>query len=195
VIIIALRNIICFAGIIVLSPLLMVVAFCVLIEDGMPIFFKQKRRGQNNKIFLIYKIRTMKKNTPELGTHDVDSIYKLKTGMLIRALKIDEFPQLVNVLKGNLNLVGPRPGLETQIELTNARLDKNIYRAKPGITGLAQILGYDMSNPKELAVIDSIYLENESLKIKMLILLGTFFKYPRNYLANQFKIKNHKEDL
>ena len=77
----------------------------------------------------------------------------------------------------------------------NARLDKNIYRAKPGITGLAQILGYDMSNPEELAVIDSIYLENESLKIKMLILLGTFFKYPRNYLANQFKIKNHKEDL
>ena len=191
-IIIALRNIICFIGIIVLSLPLIVVAFCLLIEDGLPILFKQKRRGQNNKIFLIYKIRTMKNNTPELGTHDVDSMFKLKTGTLIRTLKIDEFPQLVNVLQGDLNIVGPRPGLETQIELTNARLHKNIYRVKPGITGLAQILGYDMSNPEELALIDSIYLKNESLKVKMLILLGTFFKYPRNYLANQFKIKNHR---
>lgn len=175
-----------------LSLPLIVVAFCLLIEDGLPILFKQKRRGQNNKIFLIYKIRTMKNNTPELGTHDVDSMFKLKTGTLIRTLKIDEFPQLVNVLQGDLNIVGPRPGLETQIELTNARLHKNIYRVKPGITGLAQILGYDMSNPEELALIDSIYLKNESLKVKMLILLGTFFKYPRNYLANQFKIKNHR---
>jgi len=192
VIIIALRNIICFIAIIVISPLFMVVAFCILIEDGIPILFKQNRRGQNNKIFLIYKLRTMKNDTPELGTHDVASIFKLKTGIVIRALKIDELPQLVNVLKGDLNLVGPRPGLETQIELTNARLNRNIYRVKPGITGLAQILGYDMSNPEKLAIIDSIYLENESLKIKMLILLGTFFKYPRNYLANQFKIKDYK---
>jgi len=175
-----------------LSFPLLVVALFLLIEDGLPILFKQKRRGQNNKIFLIYKIRTMKNNTPELGTHDIDNAYKLKTGVLIRALKIDEFPQLINVLKGELNLVGPRPGLETQIELTEARLDKNIYRAKPGITGLAQILGYDMSNPRELANIDSIYLHNDSLKIKTLILFGTFFKYPRNYLANKFKIKNYK---
>ena len=191
-IIIVLRNFICLIGLILLSLPLLVVAFCLLIEDGMPVLFKQKRRGQNNKLFLIYKIRTMKNNTPELGTHDVDSIYKLKTGIVIRALKIDEFPQLVNVLKGDLNLVGPRPGLETQIELTNARLNKDIYRAKPGITGLAQILGYDMSNPEKLALVDSIYLENESFRIKMFILLGTFFKYPRNHLANQFKIKNYR---
>ena len=191
-IIIVLRNFICLIGLILLSLPLFVVAFCLLIEDGMPVLFKQKRRGQNNKIFLIYKIRTMKNNTPELGTHDVNSMFKLKTGAVIRALKIDEFPQLVNVIKGDLNLVGPRPGLETQMELTEARLNKNIYRVKPGITGLAQILGYDMSNPEELALIDSIYLKNESLRIKMLILLGTFFKYPRNYLANQFKIKNYR---
>lgn len=191
-IIIVLRNFICLVGLILLSLPLLVVAFCLLIEDGMPVLFKQKRRGQNNKLFLIYKIRTMKNNTPELGTHDVDNIYKLKTGIVIRALKIDEFPQLVNVLKGDLNLVGPRPGLETQMELTEVRLNKDIYRAKPGITGLAQILGYDMSNPEKLALVDSIYLENESLGIKMLILLGTFFKYPRNHLANQFKIKNYR---
>ena len=72
------------------------------------------------------------------------------------------------------------------------KLNKDIYRAKPGITGLAQILGYDMSNPEKLALVDSIYLENESLGIKMLILLGTFFKYPRNHLANHFKIKNYR---
>ena len=179
-------------GLILLSLPLFVVAFCLLIEDGMPVLFKQKRRGQNNKIFLIYKIRTMKNNTPELGTYDVDSIFKLKTGIVIRALKVDEFPQLVNVLKGDLNLVGPRPGLEIQMELTEARLSKDIYRVKPGITGLAQILGYDMSNPEKLALVDSIYLENESFRIKMFILLGTFFKYPRNHLANQFKIKNYR---
>ena len=86
----------------------------------------------------MFKIRTMQKNTPELGTHDVDKVFQLKTGKIIRAIKLDEFPQLINVLKGELNLVGPRPGLENQIELMDERIALDIYAVKPGITGISQ---------------------------------------------------------
>jgi len=190
-IIIALRNLICIIGLIVILPLIILIALLILIEDGFPIFFAQKRIGLGKKTFTIYKIRTMKKNTPELGTHNIDRVFQLKTGSIIRALKLDELPQLINVLKGDLNLVGPRPGLETQIELKNIRSDKDIFSVKPGITGLAQILGYDMSNPKKLAEIDKIFVKNESLSLKSIILIGTFFKYPRNYISVKYKINKN----
>ena len=187
-IIIALRNLICIIGLSIVLPFLLLVALLVFIEDGFPIFFVQKRIGLAKKTFNIFKIRTMKKNTPELGTHDVDEKFQLKTGRIIRALKLDELPQLINVLKGDLNLVGPRPGLETQLELKNARAAKNIFSVKPGITGLAQILGYDMSNPEKLAEIDQIFVVNESFLLKTMILMGTFFKYPRKYISIKYKI-------
>ena len=95
---------------------------------------------------------------------------------------------MINVLKGDLNLVGPRPGLENQLELKNARIAKDIFSVKPGITGLAQILGYDMSNPEKLAEVDQIFVLNESFLLKTMILIGTFFKYPRKYISIKYKI-------
>tara|TARA_Y100000992_G_scaffold280758_1_gene228053 strand:+ start:3233 stop:3769 length:537 start_codon:yes stop_codon:yes gene_type:complete len=169
-------------------PFLIFITLLIFIEDGFPIFFVQKRIGLSRQTFAIFKIRTMKKNTPELGTHNIDKVFQLKTGRIIRALKLDELPQLINVLKGDLNLVGPRPGLENQLELKNARIAKDIFSVKPGITGLAQILGYDMSNPEKLAEVDQIFVLNESFLLKTMILIGTFFKYPRKYISIKYKI-------
>ena len=187
-IIIALRNLICIIGLLVMLPFLIFITLLIFIEDGFPIFFVQKRIGLSKQTFAIFKIRTMKKNTPELGTHNIDKVFQLKTGRIIRALKLDELPQLINVLKGDLNLVGPRPGLENQLELKNARIAKDIFSVKPGITGLAQILGYDMSNPEKLAEVDQIFVLNESFLLKTMILIGTFFKYPRKYISIKYKI-------
>ncbi len=187
-IIVTLRNIICITGLIFIAPFLFFMAIIILLEDGLPVFFKQNRLGLRKKTFTIYKIRTMKKNTPELGTHEIENVYKLSAGIMARKLKIDEFPQLINVIKGEINLVGPRPGLKTQRQLEAARSLHGIFEIKPGITGLAQILGYDMSNPGKLAEVDKIYMINRSLKIDLLILLGTFVKFPRKYLSAQLNV-------
>ena len=188
VMIIALRNAICLIGLFLILPFLVASSIFILIEDGFPLFFKQQRIGINKNIFTIYKIRTLKTDAPNVGTHDLGDSYKLKAGRIIRTLKLDEFPQLFNVFKGEINLVGPRPGLESQIELEQARTEAGIFIVKPGITGLAQVLGYDMSEPVTLAAIDKIYIKNKSISLDLLILIGTFISFPRNYLASKFGV-------
>ena len=176
------RNLICIIGLTLISPLIFFAALVIILEDGVPIFFIQQRLGKNRKIFNIIKVRTLKTSAPQTGTHELDKKHKLKIGNIIRKVKLDEFPQLINVIKGDINLIGPRPGLPSQIELMNERSAKNIFSIKPGITGLAQILGYDMSDPNVLAAIDKKYIEKKSTKLNFLILIGTFFKYPRKHL-------------
>ena len=177
-----LRNLICTIGLIIISPFLFFAALMIIIEDGMPVFFIQERVGKNNAIFKIIKIRTLKREAPNTGTHQLDHKYQLKCGKLFRKIKLDEFPQLINVLLGDINLIGPRPGLISQTELTEFRSAKGIYEIKPGITGLSQVLGYDMSDPIKLAEVDKLYIENKSIYMDLLILLGTFLKFPKNYL-------------
>ena len=186
----AIRNIICLIGLLVMMPIIFLASMAVLIEDGFPVFFKQKRLGLNQKIFTIYKVRTLKRNTPQVGTHELTDNYQLKSGRIIRKLKLDEFPQLYNVLKGDINIIGPRPGLISQTELEDARSLNGIHKIKPGITGLAQILDYDMSNPNLLAEIDSLYIQHKSIKIDALILIGTFINSPKKYLKSKFGISN-----
>lgn len=188
----AIRNIICISGLLVMIPIICISALAVIIEDGLPFFFKQERLGLNQKIFTIYKIRTLKRDAPQVGTHELKDSFQLKTGKIIRKLKLDEFPQLFNVIKGDLNLIGPRPGLKSQTELEDARLLYGIHKIKPGITGLAQILGYDMSNPSQLAEIDLLYMNHKSLKIDTMILIGTFVNFPKKYLTNKLGIENLK---
>ena len=176
------RNLICAIGLIIISPFLFFAAVMIIIEDGMPVFFIQERVGKNNVIFKIIKIRTLKREAPNTGTHQLDQKYQLICGKFFRKIKLDEFPQLINVLKGDINLIGPRPGLISQAELTEFRSAKGIYEIKPGITGLSQVLGYDMSDPLKLAEVDKLYIENKSIYMDFLILLGTFVKFPKNYL-------------
>lgn len=191
-IIVALRNIICVIGLMVILPFLAIASILICLEDGFPVFFKQKRIGLNKQVFTIYKIRTLKRNAPQVGTHEIKDHYKLNVGRIIRTLKLDEFPQLFNVIKGDLNLVGPRPGLESQLALEEARMVQGVFETKPGITGLAQVLGYNMSTPKMLAEVDKLYVKNKSPKLNIIIFLGTFFKYPRTYLASLLDISNLK---
>jgi O-antigen biosynthesis protein WbqP len=180
---IMIRDFICLVGLLTIAPIIFIAAIAIFIEDGMPVFFVQERIGKNKLIFKIFKIRTLKLEAPNIGTHELDQNYKLNSGKLIRKIKLDEFPQLINVLKGEINLVGPRPGLVSQVYLTECREAKRIYDVKPGITGLSQVLGYDMGNPKKLAEIDKIYIEKKSVLINFLILASTFSSYPKKYLT------------
>ena len=181
------RNIICIIGLLAILPLLLISALIIIAEDGLPFLFTQNRIGKNLLIFKIFKIRTLKVSSPNTGTHELDNSYRLLSGAIIRKIKLDEFPQLVNVLMGDINLIGPRPGLLEQIELRDARLLKDVYKIKPGITGLAQVLGYDMSDPIKLSEVDKIYIDNQSFVLDLLILISTFIKYPRKYLMQYVK--------
>ena len=138
----------------------------------------------------------MYKDTPSLGTHEVSEMHYLKVGSVLRILKIDELPQVINYLKGDINLIGPRPGLPNQSDLTRHREDNDIFSITPGITGLAQVLGYDMSNPSLLAKVDRMYIQNQSIKLDLLIFIATFFHPFRKELSKKFenKIMKFKEE-
>ncbi len=178
-----------FIGFIFVIPIILFSLVLVFFEDGSPLIFTQKRLGKNKKIFKIYKIRTMKKNTPSKGTHEVEKDNYLFVGSILRKTKIDELPQLLNFFRGDINLIGPRPGLDNQHELKKLRDEYNVYTVKPGITGLSQVLGYDMSNPEILAKVDSLYIKRRNIQTDFYILLATFFKYFRNKLLKIHKIE------
>jgi O-antigen biosynthesis protein WbqP len=140
--------------------------------QGSP-FFWQERVGKDEQQFKLLKLRTMAIGTQQAGSHDIGQSAILKTGAVLRKLKIDELPQLWNVLLGDMSLVGPRPGLSVQHDLTEARRSERVYALKPGITGLAQIDGIDMSTPKVLAKRDADYLAAWSLRQDIRILIQT----------------------
>ncbi len=173
-------------GITLLIPLIFFAGMIIFFEDGLPIFFVQKRIGKNEKLFNIFKVRTMYNNTPNLGTHEIKKEHYLHFGKFLRKFKIDELPQIANFILGDLNLVGPRPGLPNQEKLLMNRRRYNIFDCRPGITGFAQILGFDMSNPLLLAKIDELYIKNKNNKLDLEILIATFFKKYRNKIYNDF---------
>ncbi len=149
-------------GLILLFPLIFLVYILNLIIYGSPLFF-QERVGLNLKIFTLVKFRTMKIGTRNVATHLIDKKSITVFGKLLRILKIDEIPQLWNVLIGEMSIVGPRPCLATQKKLIHERDKRSVFKMKPGITGLAQIKGVTMSNPILLAKIDSQMMKNISL--------------------------------
>jgi O-antigen biosynthesis protein WbqP len=160
-------------GLIALSPLLLICLLAVRSTSPGPALFKQMRIGKGQKPFAIYKIRTMQLGTKEAGTHLVAAQSVTNVGKVLRKLRLDEIPQLYNVLMGDMSLVGPRPCLPTQTELIAARAVENVYAVRPGITGLAQIQGLDMSNPVELAKVDGTYVCTRSLGLDLRIILQT----------------------
>ncbi|EPL6455570.1 MULTISPECIES: sugar transferase [Providencia] len=155
-------------GLIVLSPVLLITSIIGYFETGSPIFI-QTRVGKNKKPFKLVKFRTMKVGTSSVASHLVDTNSITKYGTILRKTKIDELPQLINVLKGEMSLVGPRPNLFNQEELIQQRSALNIYDVRPGITGLAQIKNIDMSTPQLLAATDKEMIDNLNLK--------NYFKY------------------
>ena len=166
-----------------LSPILLIVAITIIVDDGFPILFRQKRVGQNNAHFWIYKFRTMKKETPDIPTHLIKEKqdYKTVIGPILRKLSIDELPQLINIVKGEMVFVGPRPALYNQDDLKILRTEKGIHKLKPGITGWAQINGRDELRIPEKVKLDEYYLQNKSLwfTIKILFITGVQVLFPK----------------
>ena len=159
---------------IILFQLLSLIFFICFLESGKPIF-TQIRVGKNQKIFKMIKFRTMVLNTPSLSTHLINQKAVTNFGKFIRKLKLDELPQLINVINGEMSLVGPRPCLTNQKELIIEREKYNLFSVKPGITGLSQINGIDMSNPKRLSEIDHHMVSNFSQINYFKYLFLTFF--------------------
>jgi O-antigen biosynthesis protein WbqP len=143
-----------FFGILILSPIILLLLLIGLFDTGSPIF-RQKRIGVNQKAFNLLKFRSMHINAPSVATH-LASIHSITPfGRFLRRSKLDELPQLWNVLVGDMSLVGPRPNLFNQIELIEEREKRGVYGIRPGITGLAQINKIDMSTPQLLADTDA----------------------------------------
>jgi len=161
-----------------LSPILLIVAITIIVDDRFPVLFRQKRAGQNNAHFWIYKFRTMKNDAPDIATHLVKGGTSLFTsiGPFLRKFSIDEIPQLINILKGDMIFIGPRPALYNQDDLIKLRTEKGIHQLKPGITGWAQVNGRDELSISNKVKMDEYYLKNKSLWLNIKILFMTVFK-------------------
>ncbi len=155
-------------GLVFGSPVLLAIYVAGLFDTGSPIF-RQERVGKNKRPFTLVKFRTMSLDTASVASHLASTASITKMGGVLRKTKLDELPQLLNVLKGEMSLVGPRPGLFSQLELTEARDVKGVFDVRPGITGLAQVNDIDMSTPILLAEADAKMISAMSFK--------NYFKY------------------
>jgi len=159
-----------------LSPIFILVMLLILLDDGFPVFFTQKRVGVNYSFFQIYKFRSMKKDTPNVATHLLvnPDQYLLKVGAFLRKSSLDELPNLINILKGDMVFVGPRPALYNQDDLMQLRVDAGVSHLKPGLTGWAQINGRDKISLEEKVALEKEYLEKKSFAFDVKIFLMTF---------------------
>lgn len=149
-------------GLAILSPALIALMIAVKLDSPGPAIFVQQRVGRGGRLFQCYKLRTMREGTLETLTHlsSVSSVTKL--GHFLRRSKLDEIPQLYNVFKGDMSLVGPRPGLPGDLPLIQARQKLHVLNVRPGMTGLAQVCGIDMSRADVLAAVDARYVQSKS---------------------------------
>ena len=161
---------------VLLSPIFIMVALFILIEDGYPFFFKQKRIGVNYSFFYIYKFRTMKNNTPNLATHLLENpaSYLLRIGGVLRRLSLDELPNLINIIKGEMVFVGPRPALFNQDDLMILRVATGVDKLKPGITGWAQINGRDDITIEKKVQLEQEYMLKRTTLLDIEIIIKTF---------------------
>lgn len=156
-------------------PIVLIVALLIRWESPGAAIFRQRRVGAGEIQFICYKLRTMAQDAPTAGSHEVSSNYVTPLGRRLRRLKIDELPQLWNVVRGEMSLVGPRPCLPSQIELIAARRVHGVYDVPPGITGPAQVKGLDMSTPLDLALEDAVWARSPNLKDYFRLVIMTAF--------------------
>lgn len=172
----ALDIIMSFFAIIVLSPVFLITALIIIIADGTPVVYKQKRVGKDAKLFTIYKFRTMKNGTRIAATNDLKESQSqiISCGGFLRKTSLDELPQLINILKGDMSFVGPRPLIPEEEEIHRLRLEHDVYAVRPGLTGLAQVNGRDKVSIEEKVKLDSEYIQNQSLGLDIKIFFKTF---------------------
>ncbi len=161
--------------ILLLLPVFILVSIIIAVDAGRPVIYKQYRVGKDNKLFYIYKFRTMKNNTRLAATKDLteaDSVIT-KSGRILRKTSLDELPQLFNVLKGDMSFVGPRPLIPEEKEIRQIRKEYGIYAVRPGITGWAQVNGRDMLSDEEKALFDKEYIDKQSISFDIKIMIKT----------------------
>ena len=170
------NRLIAFILFFILTPIFLIAALVILIEDGFPVFFNQKRVGINYTFFNIYKFRSMKKNTPNVATHLLANPdqYLLRIGKFIRKTSLDELPNLINIIKGDMVFVGPRPALYNQDDLMILRVATGVDRLKPGITGWAQINGRDDISIEKKVQLEQEYMNKKSTLFDIEIIIKTF---------------------
>lgn len=156
-------------------PILLVAAVLVKMSSPGPALFRQARVGREERIFTCYKLRTMAEGTIAAGTHEVSPASVTGLGRWLRRLKLDELPQLWNVIRGDMSLVGPRPCLPSQTRLVEERRVRGVYAVRPGITGRAQVIGLDMSTPLELAIEDALWARRPNLRDYLRLVMLTAF--------------------
>ena len=174
-------------ALIILSPLFLLISLIILIGDGKPVLFRQKRVGKNNELFTIYKFRTMKRGTENVASGKLENANAkiTKFGRILRATSIDELPQLFNILNGTMSLVGPRPLIPEETEIRELREKYNVYTIRPGITGWAQVNGRDNISLEQKALLDKEYVEKQSLGFDIKILIMTVLKVLRREDVNE----------
>ena len=184
-------------GIIVLSPIILIVALAVKLTSPGPMLFKQRRIGKNNDEFQIYKFRTMRIDTPNVPTHLLENPEQWITpvGKFLRKTSLDELPQLFNILKGEMSIVGPRPALYNQIDLKEMRTEAGVHKLVPGLTGCAQINGRD-EIPLSLKVkLDKEYLEKKNFLFDIKIIFMTVLSVIKSEGVQEGKNENNNESL
>ncbi|MDB9717916.1 sugar transferase [Candidatus Pelagibacter sp.] len=157
-----------------LFPILIIICLLIKLFDTGPIIYKQKRIGLNSKIFIMYKLRSMPVNTFNIPSNKIKKLKLNWINKFIRRTNIDEVPQLINILKGDMSIVGPRPALPSQKNLIKYRKRTRILFFRPGLTGLAQISSYDGMKDIEKVNFDKKYTHSVSFKKDLLIILNTF---------------------
>ena len=162
---------------IILSPLFMIVALIIIIDDGVPVIFSQTRVGKDNELFEIYKFRTMKNGTRNVASGNLEESKDCitRSGRFLRKTSIDEFPQLVNILTGKMSFVGPRPLIPEEEEIRALREKYGVYSVRPGMTGLAQINGRDNLTDEQKAEFDRQYVEKHTIWLDIEIMFKTVF--------------------
>ena len=180
---------------VLLSPLFIIVGVIIKLNSKGPVFFSQMRIGKDNKLFKFYKFRTMKTGTPNVATDKLDSSksYITSIGKILRKTSFDELPQIINILKGDMAFVGPRPALYNQYDLKDMRTRAGVHKLLPGVTGWAQINGRDNNDDYEKTEHDRKYLNNKSLWLDIRIVFRTVFKVLRaeGILDSASKQKSH----
>lgn len=148
-------------------------AIAIKLDSPGPALFVQTRVGRHQKPFKLLKLRTMRVGTPQAGSHEVAAAQITRVGGWLRHYKIDELPQIWSVLRGDMSFVGPRPGLPSLHELNREREQRGVFAVRPGITGLAQLSGVDMSTPRELASVDALYVTRQSWTYDLRLMVAT----------------------
>ena len=184
-------------AIILLSPVILIVALAVKFTSPGPILFKQRRIGKDNVEFEIYKFRTMRIDTPNVPTHLLENPEQWITsiGKFLRKTSLDELPQLFNILKGEMSIVGPRPALYNQLDLKKMRTKVGVHKLVPGLTGWAQINGRD-EIPLSLKVnLDKEYLERNNFFFDIKIIFMTVLSVLKSDGVQEGKAENNNENL